>query len=132
MSARPQPCGKCLCIDALNRILTCFIDRDYKDHVRFVEAALEIIHQVAKAGVAVWLSNGDHPAFRHSFARRLEDSSDFNRVVSVVVDHGDRAAIHFNRADLGEAPADPAKAAKTDVSCSNVSISASAPDFPSM
>ena len=73
----------------------------------FVKARAEIVEKRVKARVALWLVDRDHAAFG-GLACSFQNSSDFNRMVAVVVN--DRDAADF--ANFGKAPVHPFEAGK--------------------
>src|SRR3546814_4217379 len=80
-------------IDAVDRLLARRVDGRDIDDVGVVEGALEVVHQVAKAGVAVGLDDGDH-ATLGAFPGGGEDGFDLDRMMAVIVDDGDRSEEH--------------------------------------
>ena len=75
-------------------------------HVRFVERARELAHEIARARVTVRLERDDDAAILEPGARAGERGADLGGVVAVVVDDHDAARL----AAYGEAPADAAEA----------------------
>src|SRR5262249_33088573 len=72
--------GQCNMIDAIERRLTCRIQRCQNDGVSILEAGSEIIKQVAHARVPVRLHDGDDAPTRSS-ARGLQHCSNFYRMM---------------------------------------------------
>src|SRR3546814_13816060 len=77
------------------------VDGRYIDEVGVVEGALDVVHRVAKAGVAVGLDDGDH-ATLGAFPGGGQGGFDLDRMMAVTVDDGDA----LDLADLGETALD--------------------------
>src|SRR3546814_18988443 len=65
---------------------------------------------ITQACEAMRLHHAHDAPRANAFARRRKDRADLDRVVRVIVDHGDDALTRSNLADLGEAALDPGKA----------------------
>src|SRR6202035_2873143 len=88
MAAQAQPLDQRIAIDALDRWLAGRIDGCHDHRVGVVEAGAELVEEVAEAGEAVRLDDGDHPPGGNR-PRRLEHRGDFDRMVAIVVEDVD-------------------------------------------
>ncbi len=69
----------------------------------------EVVHQIARSGIAVWLEHQYHASLRPSGLRRGQGRSDLGRVMAVVVDQQDLAGPGLNFAEVLEASIDAFK-----------------------
>src|SRR5882672_4221838 len=105
MAVRAQAEHEMIAVDALDRRLAGRIDLGDNNRIGIVEAGTEFLEQRLQAGEAMRLNDGDDLAVG-GFTRRFKDGGYLDRMVTVIVDHGDAVPLP----GPGKAPLDAAEA----------------------
>src|SRR5438270_10043064 len=86
MAVRAEALHQCRCVDAVDRLFACSVDRRDEHHVGVVEGVLKLIHKRLKPREAMRLHHCDHAPLR-TLSRCREHGTDLRWVVRVIVDN---------------------------------------------